>query len=58
MYTLSFTFIFSGHGFKLAPVVGNILRGLALHEEATRYDLTPFQIQRFGSSVLSAKSKI
>ena len=37
---------FSGHGFKLAPVVGSILSGLVL-EEDIKYDLSHFQIRRF-----------
>ncbi|KAI6653555.1 Peroxisomal sarcosine oxidase-like [Oopsacas minuta] len=40
---------FSGHGFKLAPVVGSILSGLALHEEID-YDISHFKISRFKSN--------
>ena len=39
---------FSGHGFKLAPVVGSILSGLALHEDI-KYDISHFRISRFKS---------
>ncbi|XP_064612602.1 peroxisomal sarcosine oxidase-like [Liolophura sinensis] len=37
---------FSGHGFKLAPVVGKVLSELA-QGKSPSYDLTPFRIQRF-----------
>ncbi|XP_074045195.1 peroxisomal sarcosine oxidase [Macrotis lagotis] len=37
---------FSGHSFKLSPVVGKILYELSM-ETTLSYDLTPFQIKRF-----------
>ncbi|KAK3092006.1 hypothetical protein FSP39_024399 [Pinctada imbricata] len=37
---------FSGHGFKLAPVVGKVLGELAM-ERNLSYDMTPFKIDRF-----------
>ncbi|XP_060114938.1 peroxisomal sarcosine oxidase [Heteronotia binoei] len=37
---------FSGHGFKFAPVIGEILCKLSLGEE-TPYNLAPFRISRF-----------
>lgn len=37
---------FSGHGFKLAPVVGKVLAELATNQTPS-YDMTPFKIQRF-----------
>lgn len=37
---------FSGHGFKLAPVVGKILGDLAMNVRNS-YDLTPFKLDRF-----------
>ncbi|XP_008826928.1 peroxisomal sarcosine oxidase isoform X2 [Nannospalax galili] len=37
---------FSGHGFKLAPVVGKILYELSM-KLAPSYDLAPFRISRF-----------
>ncbi|XP_074176058.1 peroxisomal sarcosine oxidase isoform X1 [Rhinolophus sinicus] len=37
---------FSGHGFKLSPVVGKILCELSM-KLTTHYDLTPFQMSRF-----------
>ncbi|XP_041348160.1 peroxisomal sarcosine oxidase-like [Gigantopelta aegis] len=37
---------FSGHGFKLSPVVGKILGQFALGETPS-YDVTPFRIDRF-----------
>lgn len=36
----------AGHGFKLSPVVGKILRELAL-DQPPSYDLSPFRIGRF-----------
>ncbi|KAJ9167603.1 hypothetical protein P3X46_019220 [Hevea brasiliensis] len=38
---------FSGHGFKMAPVVGRILSDMALCGEAKGVDLKYFRIQRF-----------
>ncbi|EEF27281.1 probable sarcosine oxidase [Ricinus communis] len=38
---------FSGHGFKMAPVIGRILADLALDGEAKGVDLNHFSIQRF-----------
>ncbi|KAJ0090355.1 hypothetical protein Patl1_12673 [Pistacia atlantica] len=38
---------FSGHGFKMAPVVGKILSDLVLHGEAKAVDLNHFRIARF-----------
>ncbi|NXC27489.1 SOX oxidase, partial [Campylorhamphus procurvoides] len=37
---------FSGHGFKLAPVVGKLLCELSLGEEPS-HDMAPFRISRF-----------
>ncbi|XP_067866509.1 peroxisomal sarcosine oxidase [Heterodontus francisci] len=37
---------FSGHGFKLAPVVGKVLCELSIGKKPS-YDLSPFKIQRF-----------
>lgn len=39
---------FSGHGFKLAPVVGKILYELSL-KLTPSYDLTPFRMSRFST---------
>lgn len=39
---------FSGHGFKLSPVVGKILYELSMNLTPS-YDLTPFHISRFPS---------
>lgn len=36
----------TGHGFKLAPVVGKVLAEMATNK-APSYDMTPFKIQRF-----------
>lgn len=38
---------FSGHGFKMAPVVGRILADLALEGEARNVELKHFRIKRF-----------
>ncbi|GFR85891.1 peroxisomal sarcosine oxidase [Elysia marginata] len=40
---------FSGHGFKLAPAVGQILGDLALGKDPTNFDITPFKLSRFGN---------
>jgi sarcosine oxidase len=37
----------SGHGFKFAPVIGEILCGLAL-DNATPHDISRFRLRRFG----------
>ncbi|KAH3693176.1 hypothetical protein DPMN_192578 [Dreissena polymorpha] len=37
---------FSGHGFKLAPVVGKVLSQMATGQKPS-YDMTPFRIDRF-----------
>ena len=37
----------SGHGFKFAPVIGEILADLAT-EGGTRHDISRFQLARFG----------
>lgn len=39
---------FSGHGFKMAPVVGKILSQMALGEKVS-YDVLPFRLSRFTS---------
>ena len=39
-------FVFVGHGFKMAPVIGKILSQLALGE-MPNYDITHFRISRF-----------
>jgi len=39
---------FSGHGFKMAPVVGKILSQMALGEKVS-YDILPFRLSRFTS---------
>ena len=38
---------FSGHGFKMSPLVGRILAGLAIDGEASGVDLAPFKVDRF-----------
>ncbi|XP_077422303.1 peroxisomal sarcosine oxidase [Vanacampus margaritifer] len=44
---------FSGHGFKFGPVIGKLLCELSL-EEAPSYDLSPFRISRFQTSIKSS----
>ncbi|EDO44145.1 predicted protein [Nematostella vectensis] len=44
---------FSGHGFKMAPVVGKILSQLALREKPS-YDLYPYRISRFQTHTKSS----
>ncbi|XP_078680773.1 peroxisomal sarcosine oxidase-like isoform X1 [Branchiostoma floridae x Branchiostoma belcheri] len=39
---------FSGHGFKLAPVVGKLLCELAMDRQPS-YDMTPFSLDRFNN---------
>lgn len=39
---------FTGHGFKLAPVIGKILTEIIM-DLPLSYDVTPFQIKRFTS---------
>ena len=38
---------FSGHGFKMAPVIGRILTDLAVHGETKSHDISYFRIARF-----------
>jgi sarcosine oxidase subunit beta len=40
-------FGWSGHGFKHAPVIGDILSDVVLHGRAAGYDLAPFRWSRF-----------
>lgn len=47
---------FSGHGFKMAPVTGNVLATLALGEDPS-YDLSMFRIKRF-DNVVKKDSKL
>jgi glycine/D-amino acid oxidase-like deaminating enzyme len=40
-------FGWSGHGFKHAPVIGDILSDVALYGASNEYDITPFRWSRF-----------
>ncbi|XP_067864342.1 peroxisomal sarcosine oxidase [Heptranchias perlo] len=44
---------FSGHGFKLAPVVGKVLCELSMGKKPS-YDLSPFKIHRFRLNLKSS----
>jgi len=44
---------FSGHGFCLGPVTGEILADLATGA-GSRFDLQPFQLDRFGQANVGA----
>jgi sarcosine oxidase len=39
---------FSGHGFKFAPVIGEIMADFALEGGCAKWDLSLFQLDRFG----------
>ena len=43
---------FSGHGFKLAPAIGQAMAELALEGQATSADLTPLRFSRFAEGDL------
>lgn len=43
---------FSGHGFKLAPAIGQAMAELALDGQATSADLTPLRFSRFAEGDL------
>ncbi len=43
---------FSGHGFKLAPAIGQAMAELALEGQATSADLTPLRFNRFAEGDL------
>ncbi|KAK6192550.1 hypothetical protein SNE40_003999 [Patella caerulea] len=48
---------FSGHGFKLAPVVGKILSDL-VQGKTPSFDMNYFKISRFDNGVVTNKSKL
>ena len=43
---------FSGHGFKLSPVVGRMVAELVLHGESTRHPIRAFRASRFAEGDL------
>jgi glycine/D-amino acid oxidase-like deaminating enzyme len=45
----------SGHGFGIAPSIGNVVADLALGR-APRHDLSPFQYRRFNEAARSGQS--
>ncbi len=38
---------FSGHGFKMSPIVGQLMAELIVHGQATTLDITPLRLARF-----------
>lgn len=49
-------FGWSGHGFKHAPVIGDILSDVVLHGGSEDFDLTPFRLSRFREGDLLPRS--
>jgi sarcosine oxidase subunit beta len=49
-------FGWSGHGFKHAPVIGDILSDVVLHGKSESFDLTPFRWSRFREGDLLPRS--
>ena len=47
---------FSGHGFKLSPMVGVLMAGLALDGQATTIDISPLRMSRFQEGKLNQPS--
>ena len=46
-YSICFVYVvFTGHGFKLSPVIGNIVTEMVMDDKPS-YDLTPFRLGRF-----------
>jgi len=45
---------FSGHGFKLSPMVGTLMAELILDGQATSIDITPLRISRFAEGNLNS----
>ena len=40
---------FSGHGFGIGPVTGEILANLAMYQRDDRFDMAPFRLNRFAT---------
>ena len=47
---------FSGHGFKLAPAIGQVVSELVVHGEGRSFDLTPLRFTRFDEGDLLTSS--
>ena len=47
---------FSGHGFKLAPSIGQVMSELVVHGEGRSFDLTPLRFTRFDEGDLLTSS--
>jgi sarcosine oxidase subunit beta len=50
-------FGWSGHGFKHAPVIGDIISDVILHGRSSEYDLTPFRWSRFREGALISPTR-
>ena len=44
---------FSGHGFKLSPMVGVLMAELIAHGSATTMDISPLRLSRFAEGILN-----
>jgi sarcosine oxidase len=49
---------FSGHGFKFAPVIGEIMADLALEGGCSKWDLNLFGLRRFGDRSWAAGMRV
>ena len=49
---------FSGHGFKFAPVIGEIMADFALEGGCSRWDLGLFGLQRFGKPLAADEPRM
>ena len=47
---------FSGHGFKLAPAIGQVMSELVVHGEGRSFDLAPLRFTRFDEGDLLTSS--
>ena len=45
--------MFSGHGFKLSPMVGVLMAELILDKHATTIDISPLRMERFREGQLN-----
>ena len=47
---------FSGHGFKLAPAIGQVMAEMVAHGQGRSFDLTPLRFTRFDEGDLLTSS--